>query len=222
MSPFKEWMVRVVLLLMPVGLVAIALPQLVDGLALEGAYPAPVYLLMNAPETQREYADAATSLDFGVQADGDRAIAEAEIISLAGGQRQRVKDLLIQGLSRSPASARGWTLLGEQLLSEDRRKAANDISIALELAPSNFLLSGRLLRDSGEVWDLLPGDSRQVAVNMAPNLWNQVDLHQYLRAVLATRGGVQMMTEAYRDAPEDLRALNRFVAAERLKDQSQP
>ncbi len=137
---------------------------------------------------------------------------------MARWKRSRTIELLTDGLSKSPASARGWALLGEQLLPIDRRKAASDISIALELAPSNFLLSGRLLRDAGAVWDILPEDSRRVATNIAPNLWISPDLRPYLRSVLSTPGGVQMLTEAFRDSPEDLRALNRFVAEERLKD----
>jgi hypothetical protein len=220
MTTSLRWITRVLLLLAPAALLAVAIPQLVDGLALEAAYPAPVYLQMNAPQSQEAYTDAATSLDFGARADGDRLITEAEIISLAGGQRAKVVSMVVEGLSRSPASARGWAVLGEQLMNVDRQKATTDIGIALELAPSNFLLSGRLLRDSGAVWDLLPADSRSVAINIAPNLWANVDLRRYLRPVLSTPGGVQMLTEAFHDSPEDLRALNRFVAEERLQDES--
>jgi len=209
---------RVLLLLVPAAMIAVAFPQLVDGLAIEAAFPVPTYIQMNAPQSVEAYADAAASLDFGARADGDRLITEAEAYRLAGGQRARVIDLVTQGLKRAPSSARGWAILGELELRTDRRKAANAIATALELAPSNFLLSGRLLEYAGSVWDLLPSDSRQVAINITPNLWSIPDLRHYLRPVLSTPGGVQMLTEAFRDSPEDLRALNRFVADERLKD----
>jgi hypothetical protein len=222
MSIFKGWMIRVVLLLVPVALLAVAIPHLIDGLAVEAAYPAPLYLAMNEPQSLEAYTDAANSLDFGMRADGDRLIDEGEIISLAGGKRGRVVDMVADGLTRSPASARGWAVLAEQTLPADRQKAAKDVGIALELAPSNFLLSGRLLADAGAVWDLLPKDSQQVAVNIAPNLWVEPSLRRYLRPVLRSSGGVQLLTEAFHDSPEDLRALNRFVAEQRLKDESQP
>ncbi len=66
--------IRILLLLVPAVIVAAAFPQLVDGLALEAAFPVPVYLQMNAAQSLEAYTDAAASLDFGARGDGDRLI----------------------------------------------------------------------------------------------------------------------------------------------------
>jgi len=218
MKSAAEWWVRAALSLLPIVFVATAIPHLIDGLAVECAFPVPVYTQMNVALPRNAYASAADALARGMSRDGDRAISQADAEALAGFKRSDVVDLVQNGLSLSPASPRGWTLLAEQLARPDRRRAGEALAVALTLAPSDYLLLGRLERDAGALWDVLPADARQIAVNAAPNLWKFEQLRPYIRPVLGTHDGPHLITSAFWFDPESLRAMNRWVEEQRLEE----
>lgn len=218
MTSGAVWPVRALLTLLPAALIAVAIPHLIDGMAIESAFPVPVYLQMNAVQTHQAYVDASDALSRGSAADGDRAILEAESKVLAGADKSATLATLRNGLSRSPATARGWTLLAEQLASSDRRGAGQVLAIALMLAPNDYFLTCRLIRDAGALWDVLPDDARRIAISEAPAMWKTPDFRPYIRAVLATKSGPKLMTEAFRLEPDELRAMNRWVAEQRLEE----
>ena len=218
MNRLSTWSLRALLLALPLVLIAAAIPLLIDGVAYEQAFPTAIYMPMNVALPRANYTAAAQALAHGAAANGEREILEAEALRLSGADPSRVAAALEQGLSHAPASARGWMLLAETLAPTDRAKAASALSAALMLAPNEYFLVGRLVRDAGALWDVLPKDSRDLAVDDAPVLWRDPNLRYALRPILATKGGAALMTEAFRYAPEDLRALNRYVAEQRLED----
>ena len=208
-------------LLLPTALIIVAIPHLVDGVAYESAFPVPVYTEMNIGMPRSSYISAANALAQGVQRDGDRSVMEAQTEANAGAAPSRVLPVLTDGLSRSPASSRGWVLLAEQLSRTERKRAGEALSIALTIAPNDYQLLGRMERDAGSLWDVLSRDARDVAVNAAPALWKNPELRPYIRPILGTRGGPQLLTSAFWFDPEELRALNRWVEEQRLEEGTQ-
>ena len=217
-----HWCLRAIFALLPLGLAAVGIPHLIDGLAVEAAFPVPVYIQMDAPLSRKTYQQAARALAKGDVRDGERSVFQAEALENAGQRSNQVLlPVLENGLSHSPADARGWTLMCELLMPVDQRRAADALSISLTLSPNDYYLVDRQVRDAGELWDVLPEDVRQVAINAAPNLWSIPDLRESIRPVLRTKGGPELMSRAFRFEPEQLRQLNRWVALGRLQDESQ-
>jgi len=215
-----DWCLRIFLALLPAALVAVGVPHLIDGLAWESAFPVPVYIQMDAPLARKSYESAAQALARGEKRDGESAVFEAEALYNAGRPHAQVLPVLLSGLANSPASARGWCLVSELLMPVDRRGAADALSNSLTLSPNDYYLVDRQLRDAGALWDVLPDDSRQVAINAAPNLWTIPELRESIRPVLRTKGGPELMSKAFRFEPEQLRELNRWVAQRRFQEQS--
>jgi len=210
-----------VALLLPLILIAVAVPHLLDGVANENAFPVPVYTEMNVVLPRASYANAANALAQGMRRNGDRAVAQAEAQANAGAATPVVVATLTSALSQAPASPRGWTLLAEELSRKDRKQAGEALSVALTLAPNDYYLLGRVERDAGYLWDNLSPDARTVASNAAPTLWKFPELRVYIRPVLAMRAGPKLITSGFQYQPEDLRALNRFVTEQRLEEAAQ-
>src|SRR5262249_26426013 len=168
----------------PLALIAVAIPHLIDGMAFEAAFPVPVYTEMDVGMPRSVFANAAKALAQGARRNGDRAVVQAEAESNAGAPQADVLAVVKDGLSQSPASPRGWTLLAEELSRTDRKQAGEALSVALTLAPNDYFLLGRMERDAGYLWDNLSGDARNVAINAAPTLWKFPDLRVYIRPVL--------------------------------------
>ena len=216
-----SWCLRVGLALLPVAVAAGAVPQLIDGIALNAAFPVPVYIQLDAPLPRAAYLHGADALARGVQRDGERAIFEAEALADAGASRGTILSVLRDGLSRSPATPRGWALMSELLMPVDRKQAANALGISLTLAPADYYLVDRQVLDAGELWDVLPDDAKQVAINAAPVLWTKEELHSQIRPVLRTRGGPELMSKAFRFDPEQLRQMNRWLTLQRQQEEGQ-
>jgi hypothetical protein len=216
-----NWVARGLALLLPLILIAVAVPHLVDGVANENAFPVPVYTEMNVGMPRASYVSAANALAQGMSRDGDRAIAQAEAEANAGATPSDVIATLTSGLSQSPASPRGWTLLAEKLSRTDRKRAGEVLSVALTLAPNDYWLLGRIERDAAYLWDDLSPEARDVAVNAAPTLWTFPELRVYIRPVLAMRAGPKLITSGFQFQPEELRALNRWVEEQRLEEGAQ-
>jgi hypothetical protein len=221
MTSAGGWITRVVALLLPLALIAVAVPHLIDGVAFENAFPVPVYTEMDVAMPRGVYANAANALAHGMQRDGDRAVMQAEAEANAGGARSKVLWDVQRGLEQSPASPRAWMLLAEELSRTDRKRAGEALSVALTLAPNDYYLLARMERDAGYLWDDLSRDARDVAANAAPMLWKFPELRVYIRPVLAMRGGPKMISSGFQYDPEELRALNRWVQEQRLEEVAQ-
>ena len=221
MTSTSAWATRIIALLLPAALAALAVPHLIDGVALENAFPVPVYTEMDIAVPRSSYVNAANALAQGMRRDGDRAVMQAEAEANAGAAPADVLQVVKNGLAQSPASPRGWTLLAEELSRTDRKQAGEALSVALTLAPNDYYLLGRMERDAGYLWGDLSQDARDVAVNAAPTLWKIPELRIYIRPVLAMRGGPSLMTSGFHFDPEELRSLNRWVEEQRLEEAGQ-
>jgi hypothetical protein len=198
-------------------LVAAALPRFQSGRAIDAAYPVPAYTVMNIGLPASAYRAAADVL-AGVNAeDGRTSIERAEIASLAGAPHNEVMSLLEDGLARTPASVRGWALFAEQTVEADRARAGKALAHSLLLGPYEYYVMAKRARAAAQLWDVLPSDGSSAALDQARRLWTESALNHEIPALLIVKGGPELITRAFHDDPEDLRALNRWLAAERRR-----
>ncbi len=208
------WCCRLGLLLPAVLLIATAVPRFQSGLATDAAYPVPAYTVMNFALPATSYRAAADVLAGANGNDGRTLIERAEIASLAGAPSQEVVALLEDGLARTPASVRGWSLLAEQTAAQDRSRAANALAHSLLLGPYEYYVLAKRARAAAQLWDALPPDADEAALGQARRLWSESTLNREVPFLLAVKGGPELVTRAFHDDPDDLRALNRWLAAE--------
>src|SRR5215472_15269384 len=193
-----SWTTRAVVLLLPLVLIVVAIPHLIDGVAFENAFPVPVYTEMNVSMPRNAYVAAANALAQGMLRDGDRDVMLAEAEANGGVAQSAILSTVESGLAQAPTSPRGWTLLAEELSRTDRKHAGEALTVALTLAPNDYYLLGRMERDAAYLWDDLPSDARDVAVNAAPTLWKVPELRIYIRPVLAMRAGPKLITSGFK------------------------
>jgi hypothetical protein len=195
-------------------LIAAAIPRYQSGRAIDEAYPVPAYAILNLALPVNSYRAAADVLANANPNDGRTTIERAEMVSLAGAPPQDVVSLLEDGLTRAPASVRGWTLLAEQTQTLNRSRAGEALAHSLLLGPKEYFLLGKRAQAAAQLWDVLPSDASESALAQARSLWTISALNQEIPYLLAVKGGPELMTRAFHDAPEDLRAMNRWLAAE--------
>ncbi len=195
-----------------------AVAHLRDGLAWDAAIPVPNGMIEQIPLERAEYQRAADALSRADPADGDAQIAAAEArMHLRPSAGMQIAGLR-EGLEDNPASARGWTLLSEALFATDRPHAASALAQALILDPDDFWLAGARARDAAVLWyDLDDDDARAAALRQTRLLWEEPQLRGQLHILLSTRAGVRLVQDAFATDVDELRALNRWVSAERRR-----
>src|SRR5690348_6389007 len=93
-------------LVIPLILLVLAVPRLIEGIAVARARYATSAALVGRPLSQQAYASAASILSPTLRANGDGLVRRAEMIALAAGEKreglQEAKTVVIQGLLRNP------------------------------------------------------------------------------------------------------------------------
>jgi len=198
-------------------LVAAAVPRFQSGRAIDAVYPVPNYVVLNLALPENAYRAAADVLANANGNDGRTLIERAEIASLGGAPSLQVVSLLEDGLARAPASVRGWTLLAEQTETRDPTRAGKALAHSLLLGPYEYFLLAKRAREAASLWKLLPPDSENAALAQARHLWTESLLNGEIPPLLRINGGPELVARAFHDDPDDLRALNRWLAAERRR-----
>jgi hypothetical protein len=213
----RIWALRIVLLSPPILLLFAALPRLISGAALEAAFPVPAYMEVGRGLPIKTYSATERILAGADEADGDAQIARSHAAYLSGESGPKIIAMVENGLSREPSSAAGWTLFAVLSTPIDRTRAATALSVALELAPREYYLAAWQARTAAPLWADLSADARENAARQMRLLWSDHTLRHQIRSVLAVPGGSALVTYAMRDNPDELRALNRMVARQRLR-----
>lgn len=212
----SRWSIRLLLLGPPLAIMAMAVPRLVSGAALEGAFPADLQITANVPLSLSSYAQAADILSSVDPEDGDAQILRAEAAIDAGWPQSPLTPVVETALSHSPGSARGWIVLAALLSGTDPKIAARDLTLAFRLAPIDYyLILPRTFVGAG-LWDNLPGDIRTRLLADTHRLALDNNARRDLRTLLSKHGGPELVARAFAGQPEVLRALNRDLARESL------
>ncbi len=198
----------------------IAILRMQTGLAVDQAFPVPIYMIMNVPVPHQAYVQAANVLQNTGPMDGEAMIAAAEASARAGVTYSKIIPLVQLGLQKAPASARGWTLLSEEYLAEGKKyEAVRSVSTALLLSPFDYWIAGRRARVSAALFDDLDSDTRASAERQAELLWETPALRHEISAFLRAPGGGRLMAAAVGSDRQTVRALNRWLADEHRKEE---
>ncbi len=210
-----------------VGSILLSLPALVlgffaaahfsDGLAVDAAIPVPVYMVAQITMPKAAYESAAAALAHADPRNGTAAISRAEAGLHSGALPAGEVSILTYGLLQEPASARGWTLLSEAQLPTDKKSAARALSQALLLAPRDYWLAEARAHDAALLWDHLDTETQTRALEQTRMLWQEPVLRNQLRRLLLTQQGVDLVARAFVGRQDELRAMNRWLSAERRR-----
>ncbi len=213
----RRWLARLILLGPAIAVTFAAVPRLVSGLALEAAFPPTAYMVINIAMPEHTYAQSAQILSHASLGDGETQLLRAEA---AERTRPKSPDAVIplaeRALSYAPADARGWIVLAEALRPQDPRKAAAALTLAIELAPREYFLIVPRVLAGAPLWAYLPQETRDTLLGDARFLVQDRNFHAALRSLLAVEGGPQLVTRALAGHPDQIRALNRELAHERM------
>jgi hypothetical protein len=204
--------------LSPALLVAVlAYPRLSDGVAQSKAAPVPSAMIAGVQLDPERYRYAAGQLEKTTPANGEGGMEAAEAARYAGAGTKDVAGRLRTALTADPASARGWMLLAEATVATDPVMASSALAQSFLLAPNDYYLAYRRANDAAQNWDRLGSDAQRMAIRQVHTLWDQEGAHPLIRPLLLTSAGVALVNRTFADDKDDLRALNRWLATDRLR-----
>jgi len=211
-----SWLLRCLFVLPLIVTAILAGGRLRSGLASDLAFPVPLNISINHGLPISAYEAAERALDGADPADGEAKIERAEALKLSHASSEAVLPLLTDGLAREPASAGGWTLLAE-LPNAPLSMRAKALGLSLQLAPRDYWLSGRRALAGVPLVEVLSPDDKEALLRQIHLLWSVEDFRPQLHPLLESRQGAVLVTEAFAGDPDSLRALNRWVAQDRLR-----
>jgi hypothetical protein len=208
----RRWLLRAIWFALGSGLIAVAAPLMISGLATESAFPVPIYLSMNVRIPARTCRAASQRLTRTNPHDGDSKIAQADADICSGAANAATMSVLKQGLSLSPASARGWMLYAEQNSRTNPARAAQALTMSFELDEFGYWLVDRRIRDAASLWSVMSTAGKNDTFTQVKLLWQTPDLRPRIEPLLAENGVAAIFSQAYLGDPETLRAINRWRA----------
>ncbi len=217
MKRFVQAVGNILWLVPAVVLAFAAVPHFLDGLAVDAAIPAPVYMIAPGPMPKSAYEAAVTPLGRADPRDGDAAIARGEAALRSGARPLSQVPALSEGLTQEPASARGWTLLSEAWMPTDKRKAARALAQALLLAPNEYWLAGARVQDAALLWPYLDGDTRAQALDQTRALWEEPLLRSQIRPLLISPDGKHLLERAFPNQKNKIGDIHWWLSRERRR-----
>lgn len=174
-------------------------------------------MIAQVPMPRTAYLDAAAALKRANPRDGEALIAAGEASLRSGMATRRAIPLLVEGLSHQPSYARGWLLLSQASLSSDHGMAVRALSQALVLGPRDYWLMGIRAQEAALLWRDLDPELQDMAFDQVRMLWQEPLLRGQLRQLLRSPEGVALAARAFAGRDEEVRDMNRWLAAERRK-----
>ena len=214
--PGLPWIGRLAMLLPAIGVIVLAAPRLISGFALEAAFPATTEITMNMTLPQATNKFVAQVLSHASPSDGETQILRAEAAVNAGFPPGMVIPIVRSALIREPTDARGWILLAALLKDHDPKGAASALSLAIELAPREYYLVIPRAFVGASLWNYLSKDVQARIVDDAHVIATSNEFRGGLQSLLDAQGGTELVGRALAGHPDQLRALNRSLARERL------
>jgi hypothetical protein len=190
-----------------------------NGKEYEAAYPVPIDLALGIELPKEAYAYALKRLGRTTPNDGIAQISYAETMSRLGISTIEVAAVAATGISGAPANAEGWLIYAEALAKRRPPKAAQALSMAFTLSRYQYFNVRRRVLLANALWEYLDRDTRLSAVSGVRRLWQEPLLRDELILLLRDSDG-KLVTAAFSEDPDTLRALNRWVAARRRTLQS--
>lgn len=203
-------------LLLPALLLAVSgIIHLQNGRYEEAAFPVPLDQSLNFSLSRAAYIDAANILRHTNIDDGNSQLSMAEARFYSGAKAQYLVSEAETGLAHAPASAEGWAFYAEALEDIEPAKAAQALGEAFTLAPYDFFWAGHRAQLAARLWNYLSSETKNAALRQAQILWSEPRLHDEILLLLDKPDGGKLLTRAYANEPDTIRAINRFVSARR-------
>ena len=216
----KKSVIAVFGLLLPLILIVLAVPRMLEGVALARARQATAASLVEEKFPLQGYAAAASELRSVLPDDGDNLIRQAELVAhAANGQAAglaQARAIAVTGLLHSPANPRGWTLLCEIDDRINRPAAPACMETGFFIAPFDWFTARRRAILAADLWPDLSDDVRQAAARRVRMMWesDRWDDHRVkfsLYDVYRTPNGPQLLGAGMRDNRDELREMNRWL-----------
>jgi hypothetical protein len=197
----------------PLLLLPVAALRFVSALSVNESFPTSTYIAMNIAQPAQAYRDAAEKLMSVDPSDGEDHIIQARAMALAGESAGDVIPVLQDALTHSPSDIDGWTSLAEETAKIDKAQAAEILSLALLLGPDDYWSAPRRAALAVDLWPYLDAEGKQNALSQIRLLWEDVSLRRHLESFLAQPSGGELMKRAFAQNPDEIRAMNRWIAA---------
>jgi len=182
-----------------------------DGWNRDEALPIPNYLILGRIASRADYLRAVQPLSRTDRADGENVIAQAEAAIDAGAAPASQISLIEQGLSVSPASARGWLLLAFAVHGQNDVLARDAAEMGFLLGPTDYWLVKIRLKCATAMWSILKPETRELALAQVRLTWEEPKMRFALFSLLTSADGAQLVTRAYQGHPRDILAINHWA-----------
>lgn len=197
-----------VLLVPGIALAAFAYAHFRDGIAQDRAVPVPVYMVAQKPLPAAAYAHAAESLAGADARNGEATLQRTEALMHSGEENALLVAAAKDGLSRMPASPRGWLLLSELTASADPVFAGRAMAQSLLLGSREYWLITPRLIDAAKQWPRLDREARSAAIAQVRLIWETPALRDQLAALCNSPEGAALVTRAF--SADEIRRINRW------------
>jgi hypothetical protein len=194
-------------------LAAFAYTHFRDGVAQNGAVPVPVYMIAHRPLPAMAYVHAAESLAGASVRNGEPILQRTEARMHAGENPELLALAAKEGLSRIPASPRGWLLLSELTAPSDKAFAARALAQSIAMGPREYWVVTPRLVDAAKQWPDLDRDTQASVMSQVRLLWEAPILRDQLVTLCQSAEGAALVTRAF--SPDDIRQINRWLARQR-------
>jgi hypothetical protein len=201
-----------VLFALPAVLLAMmGMREFQDGWNRDQALPIPNYMILGRIVLPADYQRAVARLSHTDPADADNVIAEAEAAIDSGAAPASQIALIEKGLAASPSSARGWLLLAFAARGTNDALARDAAAMGFLLGPTDYWLVKIRLKCALAMWPILKPETRELALALVRQTWEEPKLHFALFSLLTTADGAHLVTRAYQGRPADLLAINHWA-----------
>ena len=144
---------------------------------------------------------AESALASALPADGDSEIWRAELIAVRaagdGPALKRAATLARDGLRKSPASARGWTLLCELDMHIARAAAPSCMDTAFYVGPFDWFVAERRTILSAYLFPQLDPDTKAAAARRLRLVWNDAGLRWVAYEAAEAPNGAALVVAAF-------------------------
>ena len=193
-------------------LIWVAAPRFSAGLAVRDTNAVLSDRLLGLAIAPAESQAAEAALEHAVPTDGESEMWRAELLAVREAKDARAlaraKSLVLDGLTKYPASPRGWTLLCEIDIKISRSQAAACMDTAFYIGPFDWFVARRRTILSAYLFPQLDRDTQDAAARRFRLIAEDPGLRYSAYEAAHAPNGAGLVTAAFAGEPA---ALNAFV-----------
>jgi len=208
--------VAALLAIPPTLLAWLALPRFSAGLAMLGAPPIVSQRLAGAAITPSMSMEAEHAFSRALASDGESELWRAELLAVRASRDvlalKEARTLALDGLSKYPASPRGWTVLCEIEIGIERSKAAECMDTAFYVGPFDWFVVKRRTLLAAYLWPQLDRDTQEAAARQLKRIWEDQRLRTIAYDASREPNGAGLVSAAFHGDTSTMSAFERGLA----------